>query len=188
MQPLLAVVSDIYEVALGAEQVGEHLAECTVVLDNQQRRCWASLGHPPSLPRQFDAVIQRALARNPEGRYPSAGDLGRAATAAACGESATEPERTVARGAAAGPRGYDPTQATPVPEHATQVMQTHRSRNRAAVIGAILAGIAIVAVAAILISSSGSSGSGSPVRARANVGTNSPTYCPPPDSSPSHHE
>jgi serine/threonine protein kinase len=124
----------------------------------------------PTLPREFDQVIQRALARSPENRYPSAGDLGRAATAAARGESPTEPERTVARGAAAEARGYEPTQATPAPEHATQVMQTHRSRNRSSVVGAIFAGIAIVAVAAILISNSGSSGSGSPGKAEANVG------------------
>jgi hypothetical protein len=123
----------------------------------------------PSLPRQFDQVIQRALARNPEDRYPSAGDLGRAATAAAHGESATEPERTVARGAAAGARGYEPTQATPVAEHATQVMQTHRSRTRAAVVGAILACAAIVAVAAILIGGSGSSDSGSQGKAQASA-------------------
>ncbi len=123
----------------------------------------------PSLPRQFDQVIRRALARNPEERYPSAGDLGRAATAAALGESATAPERTVARGAAAGARGYEPTQATPVPEHATQVMQKHRSRNRAAIVGAVLAGLAMVAVAAILIGNSGSH-SGTPGKAEASVG------------------
>ena len=28
-------------------------AEFAVVLDNQQSRCWASLDHPPSLPRHF---------------------------------------------------------------------------------------------------------------------------------------
>jgi Protein kinase domain len=111
----------------------------------------------PRLPREFDEVIRRALARNPEDRHPSAGDLGRAATAAAHGERAGGPERTVARGAAASAGGYEPTQSTPVPEHATQVMQTHRSRNRATVIGAMLAGVAIVALAAILISKSGSS-------------------------------
>lgn len=123
----------------------------------------------PSLPREFDEVIHRALARNPEDRYPSAGDFGRAATAAAHGERATGPERTVARGAAARAGAYEPTQATPVPERPTQVMQTHRSRNRAAVVGAILAGLGIVAVAAILISSSGSSDSG-PSKAEASVG------------------
>jgi serine/threonine protein kinase len=123
----------------------------------------------PTLPREFDEVIHRALARDPEDRYPSAGDFGRAAIAAAHGERATGPERTVARGAAARSGAYEPTQATPVPEHPTRVMQTHRSRNRAAVVGAILAGLGIVAVAAILISSSGSSDSG-PSKAEASVG------------------
>ena len=56
----------------------------------------------PELPRQFDEVIARALARDADDRYPSAGDLGRAARAAAVGEVNPEPERTVARGAAAG--------------------------------------------------------------------------------------
>jgi hypothetical protein len=146
--------------------------------DSEMAVMYAKVHEPPllpgqvdqSLPRQFDQVIHRSLARNPEDRYPSAGDLGRAVTAAAHGESATEPERTVARGAAAGARGYEPTQATPVPEHATQVMQTHRSRNRAAVVSAIIVGLVIVAVAAILIGKSGSSGSGSSGKAEASVG------------------
>jgi hypothetical protein len=46
-------------------------------------------------------VIWRALAKDPEARYPSAGDLGRAALAAARGEPVTESERSVARGSAA---------------------------------------------------------------------------------------
>jgi len=53
------------------------------------------------LPPAFDAVIARALAKRPEDRYPSAGDLGRAALAAAAGEHVTVEERTVATGAAA---------------------------------------------------------------------------------------
>jgi len=52
-------------------------------------------------PRSFDRVIARALAKAPEDRYPSAGDLGRAALAAARGEPVTESERTVAIGPAA---------------------------------------------------------------------------------------
>src|SRR5688500_14970166 len=55
------------------------------------------------VPEGFDRVIARALAKDPERRYPSAGDLGRAALAAAEGRSVTESERTVARGAAAPP-------------------------------------------------------------------------------------
>jgi serine/threonine-protein kinase len=53
------------------------------------------------VPREFDRVIARALAKRPEDRYPSAGDLGRAAQAAALGEPVTESERSVAVGPAA---------------------------------------------------------------------------------------
>lgn len=52
-------------------------------------------------PAGFDRVMERALAKDPAVRYPSAGDLGRAALAAAQGEPVTETERTVARGGAA---------------------------------------------------------------------------------------
>jgi serine/threonine-protein kinase len=52
-------------------------------------------------PRMFDRVLSRALAKDPDARFPSAGDLGRAAVAAARGEHVTESERSVARGPAA---------------------------------------------------------------------------------------
>jgi protein kinase-like protein/uncharacterized protein DUF4440 len=52
-------------------------------------------------PHEFDRVLARALAKDPERRYPSAGDLGRAALGAARGEPVTESERSVARGSAA---------------------------------------------------------------------------------------
>jgi ketosteroid isomerase-like protein len=62
------------------------------------------------VPDGFDRVVARALATDPEDRYPSAGDLGRAALAAAEGRPVTESERTVARGAAA-PQDRDRTPA-----------------------------------------------------------------------------
>jgi len=67
-------------------------------------------GAPPA----FDRVIARALAKAPADRYPSAGDLGRAALAAARGERVTESERTVAIGPAAPPGASDRTAPTAV--------------------------------------------------------------------------
>ena len=75
----------------------------------------AHLRDPPPKPSaagadvHFDRVIARALAKAPGDRYPSAGDLGRAALAAARGEPVTETERTVAIGPAA--PGADPPTA-----------------------------------------------------------------------------
>jgi serine/threonine-protein kinase len=73
----------------------------------------AHLHDPPPLPsdfgapREFDRVVARALAKDPESRYPSTGDLGRAALAAARGEPVTESERSVAIGSAAPEHGGD---------------------------------------------------------------------------------
>ena len=53
------------------------------------------------VPDGFDEVIDRALAKQPGERYPSAGDLGRAAVAAASGRALAGPWRSVARGPAA---------------------------------------------------------------------------------------
>ena len=59
----------------------------------------------------FDRIVARALGKEPEERYPSAGDLGRAALAAARGEPVTETERTVAIGSAA-PGGVPASEVT----------------------------------------------------------------------------
>jgi Protein kinase domain len=55
----------------------------------------------PDLPPALAQVVSRAIARDPARRYPSAGDLGRAAMAAVEHRPVEEPERTVATGAAA---------------------------------------------------------------------------------------
>ena len=55
----------------------------------------------PAVPRELDAVVTKAMAKNPDERYLSAGDLGRAAIAGAEGRLYAEPPRSVATGRAA---------------------------------------------------------------------------------------
>ena len=60
--------------------------------------------HLAGLPESLDEVVTRAMAKEIDDRYLSAGDLGRAATAAAArGASVTRAERSVAAGEAAAP-------------------------------------------------------------------------------------
>ena len=77
--------------------------------ERDEAKLWAQLSESapvpsrlrPGLPRALDDVVARAMAKPPDERYPSAGDLGRAAQAAVSGEAPSQPERMVARGAAA---------------------------------------------------------------------------------------
>jgi serine/threonine protein kinase len=77
--------------------------------DSDVAKMFAHLNEPPTRVSQlapgagssFDGVIDRALAKLPDHRYPSAGDLGRAAEAASQGQRTTAPERSVAAGSAA---------------------------------------------------------------------------------------
>ncbi len=55
----------------------------------------------PDLPREFDDVVRRAMAKDPSERYPSAGDLGQAALVAAGGLRRASPWSVVATGEAA---------------------------------------------------------------------------------------
>lgn len=57
--------------------------------------------HEPTIPLELDAVIARGLAKDPDERQPSAGDLARAASAAVRGTAPPTHEGSVAAGSAA---------------------------------------------------------------------------------------
>jgi serine/threonine-protein kinase len=102
------------------------------------------------VPRAFDRVLARALAKAPEDRYPSAGDFGRATMAAAEGRSITTEERSVARGAAAPTVRRDGglwASPPPRPEPEPAPIRTYKSRPRR--LWAWATGVAVLAIAAL---------------------------------------
>src|SRR4051812_39318136 len=95
--------SDVY--ALGSVLYHALTGRAPYKADSDEAMMWSHLNaEPPRVegaPAAFDPVIRRALAKVPDDRYPSAGDLGRAALAAAGEPVSDRPERQVARGPAA---------------------------------------------------------------------------------------
>jgi hypothetical protein len=108
----------------------------------------------PALPPELDPVLARAMAKDPDERYPSAGDLGGAAAAAAEGRTYAEPTRSVAVGPAAAAEtvttGAAPSESVAPSERPAE----HRVRWRLAGAVAILA----VAGAGLAIALSGGGG------------------------------
>ena len=96
--------TDVY--ALGCV-LYEMLAGSVPFTGTDMQKMWNHVNEPvPPLEghleaRRLDAVVARATAKQPEDRYPSAGDLARAATAALKGAEVTAPEHSVATGVAA---------------------------------------------------------------------------------------
>ena len=90
--------------------------------DTEPAKIWAHMSEPPpsvvqaasDVPHQFEDVVRRAMAKNPDDRYLSAGDLGRAVLAAADSRSVTRAERSVATGDAA-PTGATAVRNVPAP-------------------------------------------------------------------------
>ena len=122
-----------------------------------QGKLWAQLSadvplpsaRRPELPPACDVVVQRALAKDPAQRYPSAGDLGRAARDAAGGVSGRRSERMVARGAAAPARETASTTAVPGPTVSSRRHSARTVRRRTAY-GVAVAALAVVAAITFL--------------------------------------
>ncbi len=158
--------TDVY--ALGCVLVHALTGKAPFVRDSEEATLWAHLHAPPpgaaeGVSPAFAGVVGRALAKDPGERYPSAGDLGRAALAAAGATPPPGPERTVARGEAA-PDGSEPprslvasaetTRATPSPGEPTAptaqapaaAATEHRPPSHSRGIGRLLPALGAIAV------------------------------------------
>lgn len=143
--------------------------------EGEAARLYAHLNDPPpapslyvpEVPMALDDVVIRAMSKSPDDRYPSAGDLGRAAQAALAGQAVSAPERTVATGAAATreretPREEPPAEtANTLPEEGflrSREPAGGSRRNQRLSLGGALALIAAAIVAAAVALGGGGSG------------------------------
>ena len=142
--------------------------------DGEAARLYAHLNDPPPAPSLYvpevsmalDDVVIRAMSKAPEDRYPSAGDLGRAAQAALRGEQPALPERTVATGMAATRttetivvEPTEPTKRAEVAETAqpteATLAQAQPSSRRSLAIGVGVFAIAVVIATVIALTAGG---------------------------------
>jgi hypothetical protein len=105
-------------------------------------------------PSAFDAVLERALAKDPAARFPSAGDLGRAAVAAALDEPITEEERTVAQGSAAPAQTVVMPGPTPTVARMPPAPRRRRSRRARIAVG-VLASVPLLGLSGVLAATGG---------------------------------
>jgi Protein kinase domain len=161
--------ADVY--ALGCLLFKLLTGEVPFPKDGEAARLYAHLNDPPpapslhatEVPMALDDVAIRAMSKEPGDRYPSAGDLGRAAVAALSGSRSDLPERTVATGAAA----TRTAETIPVPREetaATRRIELERNpdgsggRRRLAALGAGLAMVATIVIGAVILGGGGSGG------------------------------
>jgi hypothetical protein len=102
----------------------------------------------PDLPREFDEVIHRAMAKDPDDRYPSAGDLGQAALVAAGGMRRASPWSVVATGEAAFAPGAEPPGVPPPDEQTAEAAPAGAEAAGSDTVrwAIALAGLALVAI------------------------------------------
>jgi hypothetical protein len=172
--------ADVY--ALGCLLFKLLTGEVPFPKEAEAARLFAHLNDPPPAPSLYvpelsmalDDVVIRAMSKDPDDRYPSAGDLGRAAQAALQGEQPTVPERTVATGAAA--TRTTEAIAAPVPEtiEATAASGAGTAggarfggRRRLLIGGSVLAAAAIALTIALASGGDSDGGGGEPSGAEA---------------------
>jgi hypothetical protein len=162
--------ADVY--ALGCLLFKLLTGEVPFPRDGEAARLYAHLNDPPpapslhatTVPMALDDVVIRAMSKEPGDRYPSAGDLGRAAIAALSGSQPDLPERTVATGAAATREGEtvppttEPTAATRRLESNGDATPPGYGRRRILLGAAGLAAVAGIAAAAIALGGGGDGG------------------------------
>jgi hypothetical protein len=170
--------ADVY--ALGCLLFKLLTGEVPYPRDGEVARLYAHLNDPPPAPSLYapqapmalDDVVIRAMSKPPGDRYPSAGDLGRAALAALEGGRVDLPERTVATGAAATRTAE--TIPPPAPEETkpTRRLEAEPPASRARPGGRRLAlAGALVAVAAIVVAVIALGGSGGGADSGTGAGT-----------------
>jgi Protein kinase domain len=176
--------ADVY--ALGCLLFKLLTGEVPYPRDGEAARLYAHLNDPPpapslyatAVPMALDDVANRAMSKAPEDRYPSAGDLGRAAVASLSGSSPALPERTVATGAAAMRTGATTAaRAEPSGEPTAVTRRLDPERDgkpnggrRGFLLGAAgLAAVVGIVVAAIALGGGGDPGDGTVASSAANA-------------------
>jgi hypothetical protein len=155
---------DVY--ALGGVLFFMLTGEIPYPREGQEAKLWAHLSEAPprptalvpDVPGRFDDVLARAMAKDADARYPSAGDLGRAALAAVEGRDVSEPERVVAAGEAAprGPGSGETGVTVPVDGSTITAARPGSSGEKTTVLPGsgrrtgLIAGIALAGVAAVI--------------------------------------
>src|SRR3954447_17169976 len=139
--------------------------------ENEDATMYAHTSEPPpalssvaaGVSPALDAAVSRALAKEPDDRFQSAGDFPRAVAAAAAGDTVIEPERTVAVGRAAPTtQAVPPAQGHPVYGYGldpdTSVLPPAKRTPWKAVVGALVGVLAVAGAVAAVLLSQGDSG------------------------------
>ena len=150
--------ADVY--ALGCVLFEALTGQTPFKRDNDLATLWAHVYTPspsvvevsPDVPARFDTVVQRAMAKDPSERYGSAGELGRAASAAALAPGleagAPVPEEVPA---AAGPSDTvaPPSSDRPIPPSGPRIPRLSDRRVLLGLVGLVFLIAAVVAIIVI---------------------------------------